>query len=214
MKFDIYNQSQKLLRLITFHGKVQKKVFNLLKDTQNSSSPWFNVPVPKHAPPKSPNDQLPSQINKTHRQYLCLPKSLSYWLSGFYEELKEHYSLHRNSPISWQSVTKIIETDYIFTKKSKKSVEFAQRYPEFPSPWFNIVPSLEKLCQAVEEKNDQANLQPTLNKGAGGASLTIFVTDCRLIRRCRWWWWYSLFPFWTGNILFRQIWSKKSEFSV
>ena len=27
-------------------------------------------------------------------------------------------------------------------------------------------------------KNDQANLQPTLNKEAGGASLTIFVTDC------------------------------------
>ena len=27
-------------------------------------------------------------------------------------------------------------------------------------------------------KNNQANLQRTLNKGAGGASLTIFVTDC------------------------------------
>ena len=27
-------------------------------------------------------------------------------------------------------------------------------------------------------RNDQANLQSTLNKGAGGASGTIFVTDC------------------------------------
>ena len=46
------------------------------------------------------------------------------------------------------------------------------------SPWFNAVPSLEELCQAVVARNDQANLQPTLNKGAAGASLTIFVTDC------------------------------------
>ena len=46
------------------------------------------------------------------------------------------------------------------------------------SPWFNVVSSLEKLCQAVVARNDQANLQPTLNKGAGGQSLTIFVTDC------------------------------------
>ena len=46
------------------------------------------------------------------------------------------------------------------------------------SPWFNAVPSLEELCQAVVARNDQVNLQPTLNKGAAGASLTIFVTDC------------------------------------
>ena len=40
------------------------------------------------------------------------------------------------------------------------------------------MPSLEKLCQAVTARNDEANSQPTLNKGAGGASFTIFVTDC------------------------------------
>ena len=33
--------------------------------------------------------------------------------------------------------------------------------------------SLEKLRQAVVARNDQVNLQPTLNKEAGGASLTI-----------------------------------------
>ena len=38
------------------------------------------------------------------------------------------------------------------------------------------MPSLEKLCQAVAVRNDQANLQPTLDKGVGGANLTIFVT--------------------------------------
>ena len=37
-----------------------------------------------------------------------------------------------------------------------------------PSPWFNVVPSLQKLCWAVEARDEQANLQPTLNKEAGG----------------------------------------------
>ena len=49
-----------------------------------------------------------------------------------------------------------------------------------PSPSFNVVSSLEKLCEAVVARNEQAHLQLTLNKGAGGASLTIFVADCRL----------------------------------
>ena len=40
------------------------------------------------------------------------------------------------------------------------------------------VPSLEKLCQEVVARNEQHNLQPTLNNDAGGASLTIFVADC------------------------------------
>ena len=43
---------------------------------------------------------------------------------------------------------------------------------------FNVVPILEQLCQAVVAKNEQENLQPTLNEGAGDAILTIFVTDC------------------------------------
>ena len=47
------------------------------------------------------------------------------------------------------------------------------------SLWFNVVPSLEKLFQAVVSRNEQVNLQPTLNNWAGDASLTIFVTDCR-----------------------------------
>ena len=42
-----------------------------------------------------------------------------------------------------------------------------------PSLWFYIVPSLEKICQAVVARNDQANLQPTLDKVDEGASLTI-----------------------------------------
>ena len=47
-------------------------------------------------------------------------------------------------------------------------------------PWFNVVSSLDKLCKAELARNKKLNLQPTLNKGAGGESLIIFVTDCRL----------------------------------
>ena len=32
-------------------------------------------------------------------------------------------------------------------------------------PLFNVVPILEQLCQAVVTKNEQENLQPTLNEG-------------------------------------------------
>ena len=46
-----------------------------------------------------------------------------------------------------------------------------------PPPRFNVVPSLEKPCQAVVARNDQTNVQPTANMRAGGASFTIFVTD-------------------------------------
>ena len=66
-----------------------------------------------------------------------------------------------------------------FHEKVLRNVRIAQRYLESP-PWFNTVPSLEKLCQAVVARNEQGNVQPTLNKGAEGASLTVFVTECRL----------------------------------
>ena len=49
----------------------------------------------------------------------------------------------------------------------------------------NVVPSLENLFQMVVDKKNQVNLQPTLNKGAGGASIFIFVTDCRFKRTFR-----------------------------
>ena len=50
-----------------------------------------------------------------------------------------------------------------------------------PPPWVNVVPRAEKLCQAVVARNEQAHLQPTLNKGARGASFTTFVTDWRML---------------------------------
>ena len=52
----------------------------------------------------------------------------------------------------------------------------------FTSSWFNVVPSLKKLCQAVVVRNEQVNLQPTLNKGAWDTSLTflgLFVSKIK-----------------------------------
>ena len=77
----------------------------------------------------------------------------------------------------------------IFTGKllltALKSVITSPKFTNFvklsripPPPWLNVVPSLKKHCQAAKTTNEQANLQPTLNKGGGGMSLTIFVTDC------------------------------------
>ena len=68
---------------------------------------------------------------------------------------------------------------YFYEKVLKKMLDLLKDTQNSPSSWFNVVPSLEKLYQAVLVRNDQVNLQPTMNKGAGGASLTIFVTDCR-----------------------------------
>ena len=64
-------------------------------------------------------------------------------------------------------------------EKVLKNVRHCSKIPTIPPPsWFNVLPSLEKLCQAVVARNEQAILQPTLNKGARGPSLTIVVTDC------------------------------------
>ena len=67
---------------------------------------------------------------------------------------------------------------YFHGKVLKKCLT-CSRIPRIsPTPWFNVVASLEKLCQAVVARNKQGNLQPTLSKRTGGASLPIFVTDC------------------------------------
>ena len=56
-------------------------------------------------------------------------------------------------------------------------LDLLQDIQDSPFPWLNVVSSLGKLCQTVLARNKQANLYPTLNKGAGGASLKVFVTD-------------------------------------
>ena len=68
-------------------------------------------------------------------------------------------------------MAKVIETHYIFMKTPKKMSDMLKDTQNFPSPLF-------KLFQAVVARNGRANLQPTLNKGGGGASFTILVTGC------------------------------------
>ena len=74
---------------------------------------------------------------------------------------------------------KLLRLTIFSWNKPKKILDLLKDTQNFPYPWFNVVPSLEKLCQAVVTMNDQRNLQPTLNKTARGASLTIFGTDFR-----------------------------------
>ena len=55
-----------------------------------------------------------------------------------------------------------------------------------PCPLVQCCAKSEKAMPGcVVARNDQTSLQRKLNKGAGVASLTIFVTDCRLVRICR-----------------------------
>ena len=61
-------------------------------------------------------------------------------------------------------------------QKKEKMLELLKYTQISPSPSFNLLPSLEKVCQAVVARNDQENLQPILN----GATLTIRVSDCSL----------------------------------
>ena len=75
-------------------------------------------------------------------------------------------------------MTKVIETHYIFMKIPKKMSDMLKDTQNSPSPLFHVVSSLEKLFQAAVARNGRANLQPTLNKGGGGASFTILVTGC------------------------------------
>ena len=126
-----------------------------------------------------------------------------------------HFKYWRKHLTFWQagtlSGTTISHKDYwdslYFHEKFLKNVKLAQRYPEFPLPppppsirWVSVAPSLAKLFQAVVGRNDQANFQSTLNKGAGGASLTIFATDCWLKGFCK----YPKKFFWKSGLSLRR----------
>ena len=62
---------------------------------------------------------------------------------------------------------KLLRLTIFLWKSSKKMLDSLKNTQNAPSPWFIVVPSLEKRCEAVVLRNDQANLQPTLNKAAG-----------------------------------------------
>ena len=76
-------------------------------------------------------------------------------------------------------ITNSIHFCLFYFQRLSKVLDTVKRLAQSsPSPLLNVMPSLEKLCQAVLSMNEQANLQPTSNKGAGCLSLTMFVIDC------------------------------------
>ena len=120
-------------------------------------------------------DKQKKILNLTNYPGFLNPLQNSYLSCNFYHMFHSSvpyepqvFTLHPNSPILEQSVTKIFESHYIFIKKFWKVLDLFKDTQRLPTAWFNILPSLEKLYQAVMARNDQANFQPTLNKRAGG----------------------------------------------
>ena len=102
-----------------------------------------------------------------------------YWSSVFYEEPKEQYSLHPNSPILWL-VSKIIEIFYFFNKNFFKNYLTYLKIPKIVSSLsISDLPNMKRLGQVVLARNEQENLKPALNKGTRNSNLIIFSTDCR-----------------------------------
>ena len=60
----------------------------------------------------------------------------------------------------------------------KKIFDLLKDTEDCACPLTKCLPILKKLFKTVQARNEQANLQPTLNKEGDVASLTIFVTDC------------------------------------
>ena len=83
-------------------------------------------------------------------------------------------------------MTLVIETRYIFIKKSPQIYFTCLKIPKTPPPIDSIVPiapSLKKLRQVVITMNEQANLQPTLNKGEGDTSLIFLAPVVSKIKK-------------------------------
>ena len=114
---------------------------------------------------------------------------------------KFFYILYLWPCLDLQLVTKIIETHYIFMKKSLKYASLAQRYLESPT----LVPSLEKLCQAVVARNEQTNLQSILNMRARGTLLEIFVTDCLWNQKKKKWFFEDLEIIFSKKAYFYEV---------
>ena len=73
----------------------------------------------------------------------------------------------------WQT----IEACYILGSP-KKIFYLIKDTQDCECPLTKCLPILKKLFKTVKARNEQVNLQPTLNKEGEVASLTIFVTDC------------------------------------
>ena len=73
----------------------------------------------------------------------------------------------------WQT----IETCYILGSP-KNIFDLLKGTKDYACPLTKCLPIPKKFFKTVQARNEQANLQPTLNKEGDVGSLTIFVSDC------------------------------------
>ena len=97
-----------------------------------------------------------NRLNKTLCHFARLAHLRVFIWKIFISPTISHKNLCKNY---WDSV--------IIMKKSWKMFDLLEDSQNH-SPWFNVVPSLQNLCWAVEARDEEANLQPTLNKETGG----------------------------------------------
>ena len=143
----------------------------------------ISIPVPKNALLKNPNDQLLLQINKNTKAIsLCtsktviLTKNCGIEQQAFIKSLKNitlFTQIYQFCANQWQT----IETCYILGSP-KKIFDLLKGTQDCACPLTKCLPIPKKLFKTVQARNEQANLQPTLNKEGDVASLTIYVTDC------------------------------------
>ena len=130
----------------------------------------ISIPVPKNALLKNPNDQLLLQINKNTKAIsLCtnktviLTKNCDIEQQAFIKSLKNitlFTQIYQFCANQWQT----IQTCYILGSP-KKIFDLLKDNQDCACPLTNP--------KTVQARNEQANLQPTLNKEGDVASLTM-----------------------------------------
>ena len=94
---------------------------------------------------------------------------------------------------------KLLRLTMFSWKSPKQMLDLLEDTQNSSSPWLNVVPRLEKLCQAVVVRNDQTNLQPILNKGK---SVQVYFWDrfSPKLKKC----WKEFYKDWFTNCAFTE----------
>ena len=61
---------------------------------------------------------------------------------------------------SYNQSQKLLRLNIFLWKSSAEVLDLPKHFLNSPSPWLNVMSSLEKVCQAAVAKNDQEYLQP------------------------------------------------------
>ena len=142
-----------------------------------------SIPVLKNALFKNPNDQLLLQINKNTKAIsLCTNKTVT---------------LTKNCDIEQQAIIKSLKNITLFTQiyqfcanqwqtiqtyyilgSPKQIFDLLKDTQDCACPLTKCLPIPKIFFKTVQARNEQGNLQRTLNKEGDVASLTIYITDC------------------------------------